>query len=112
MRRAVPWIAAAVCFLAFGASYLELQRVRQRFGEVTQRTYHDHQDVRQLIIKAALADASEPIVMIGDSITEMAPLPAEIAGHPVVDAGIRGISTSGSNYSPDGSSRASNPTPW
>jgi hypothetical protein len=95
MRRTVPWVIAAVCFLAFGASYLELQRVRQRFGEVTQRPYHDDQDVRQLIIKAALADASEPIVMIGDSITEMAPLPAEIAGHPVVDAGIGGISTSG-----------------
>jgi lysophospholipase L1-like esterase len=95
MRGAVPWIITAACLLAFGASYLELQRVRQRFGEVTQRPYHDHQDVRQFVIKAALADASQPIVMIGDSITEMAPLPAEIAGHPVIDAGIGGISTSG-----------------
>ncbi len=67
--------------------------MRQRFGEATQRPYHDHQDV--FVIKAALADASQPIVVIGDSITEMAPLPAEIADHPVINAGIGGISTSG-----------------
>jgi hypothetical protein len=82
-------LLAGIRRFVFGTS------VRQRFGEVTQRPYHDHQDVRQFVIKAALADASQPIVMIGDSITEMAPLPAEIAGHPVVDAGIGGISTSG-----------------
>ena len=69
--------------------------MRQRFREETRRPYHDHQDVRQFSIKAALADLRQPIVMIGDSITEGAPLPAEIAGHPVVDAGIGGISTSG-----------------
>jgi lysophospholipase L1-like esterase len=90
VRKAVPWIIAAVCFLAFGASCLQLQRMRRRL-----HAYQDHRDVRQFVIRAALADASQPIVVIGDSITEMAPLPAEIAGHPVVNAGIVGISTAG-----------------
>jgi lysophospholipase L1-like esterase len=41
-----------------------------------------------------LIDLKQPIVVIGDSITEMARLPEEIDGHPVVNAGIGGSSIS------------------
>lgn len=92
MKRAAPWIIAAIAIVAFGASFSELQRMRGRFGEVTRHQFHDHQDVRQFEIKAALIDAQSPIVVIGDSITEMARLPEEIGGHPVVNAGIGGAS--------------------
>jgi lysophospholipase L1-like esterase len=94
MWRTLPWILSAVLLIAFGASFSELQRVRKRFGEVTRHAFHDHQDLRQFEIRAALADAERPIVVIGDSITEMAPLPREITGHPVVNSGIRGLRTS------------------
>ncbi|QPF83918.1 SGNH/GDSL hydrolase family protein [Bradyrhizobium genosp. L] len=90
MRRAFPWILTAIFFVAFVASYSELQRVRKRFGEVTQHSFHDHAEVREFMIRAALADAPNPIVVLGDSITEMAPLPRQLCGHPVVNAGVGG----------------------
>jgi len=42
------------------------------------------------MIAAALADAPEPIFVLGDSITEMAALPRELCGHPVINAGVGG----------------------
>lgn len=90
MKRAIPWVVAVVATIAFGASFSELQRVRRRFGEVTRHQFNDHQDVRQFIIRAALAGLDSPIVVIGDSIAEMARFPEEIGGHPVVNAGIGG----------------------
>jgi lysophospholipase L1-like esterase len=85
------WIIAIGAFIAFVASFSELQRVRTRLGEVSR--HHFHEDVRLFIIRAELADAMDrPIVVFGDSITEMARLPAEINGHPAVNAGIGGAS--------------------
>ncbi|VIO68231.1 hypothetical protein CI1B_20180 [Bradyrhizobium ivorense] len=78
MHRALPWILTVVFLVGFVASFTELQRMRKRFGEVSQRTFHDHADVREFMIRAALADAAAPIVVLGDSITEMAPLPREL----------------------------------
>lgn len=37
-----------------------------------------------------MSQAPEPVVFVGDSITEAALLPSEICGHPVVNAGIGG----------------------
>lgn len=88
--RIIPWLFAAVAFIAFGASYSELQRMRARFGEVTRHQFHDHRDVRQFIIRSALEGIEHPIVVIGDSITEMARFPAAINGYPIVNAGIGG----------------------
>jgi lysophospholipase L1-like esterase len=51
---------------------------------------HEHSDVRQFVIAAHLARAKNPIVFLGDSITEAAVLPRAICGHPVVNAGIGG----------------------
>jgi hypothetical protein len=87
MKRAFPRVIAIVATVAFVASFSELQRIRTRFGEVTRHQFHDHQDVRAYMIKAALADLDQPIVVLGDSITEMARLPETINGHPVVNAG-------------------------
>jgi lysophospholipase L1-like esterase len=64
--------------------------MRTRFGEVTRHQFHDHQDVRQFMIRAALAGLDQPIVVLGDSITEMARLPETIGDKPVVNAGIGG----------------------
>jgi lysophospholipase L1-like esterase len=93
MWRAFPWVLSAVLLIAFGASFSELQRVRKRFGEVTRHTFHDHQDVRRFIIRSEIVQTKRPIVVFGDSITEMAPLPREIAGYRVINAGIGAIRT-------------------
>ncbi|MCS3449424.1 MULTISPECIES: SGNH/GDSL hydrolase family protein [Bradyrhizobium] len=64
--------------------------MRNRFGEVSQHGFHDHAAVREFMIRAALADAPAPIVVLGDSITEMAPLPRLLCGRPVINAGVGG----------------------
>ncbi|MBR1249408.1 SGNH/GDSL hydrolase family protein [Bradyrhizobium sp. AUGA SZCCT0169] len=91
--RAIPWILAIVSTIAFAASFSELTRVRKRFGEITQHTFHDHTDVRQAIIRTSLSQATRPIIIVGDSIAEMAPLPIEVSGHEVINAGIGGITS-------------------
>src|ERR1700722_8622529 len=90
MKRAFPWIIAAVATVAFAASYSELQRMRMRFGEVTRHHFHDHQEVRQFMIKTALIGLDRPIVILGDNITEMAKLPDTINGRPMVNASVGG----------------------
>jgi lysophospholipase L1-like esterase len=90
MKRLAPWVIAAIAFVAFAASFSELQRIRKRFGEVTRHTFHDHQDVRWRVIRAHLAEADNPIIIIGDSITEMAQFPESISGKRVINGGIGG----------------------
>ncbi len=51
---------------------------------------HEHSDVREFVIAAHLARAENPIVFLGDSITEAAVLPDSICGHSVINAGIGG----------------------
>ena len=79
IREFVPWTTAIIAVVAFGASFSELQRVRGRFGELSQSQArnHPHFDVRKFIIRAALQDAEKPIVVIGDSITEMGEIPGD-----------------------------------
>jgi hypothetical protein len=90
MRRSIPWIVATTAFIAFCISFSELQRMRMRFGEVTHHQFHDHQDVRQFMIRAAVDGLESPIVVLGDSIVEMARLPETLCGKPVLNAGIGG----------------------
>lgn len=90
MQRAFPWALSVVLFIAFVASFSELQRMRGRFGEVSRHTFHDHADIRLRVIKAAMAQEKDPIVIFGDSVAEMAHLPGEICGKPVINAGIGG----------------------
>jgi lysophospholipase L1-like esterase len=51
---------------------------------------HEHSKVREIIIDMQLARAKNPIVFLGDSLTEVAVLPRSICGHAVVNAGIGG----------------------
>jgi len=51
---------------------------------------HAHVSVRQFVIRSQLSQVKDPIVFVGDSITESAFLPATICGHPVVSAGLGG----------------------
>jgi hypothetical protein len=67
MNRSIPWVLFVVALVAFGASFSELERMRARFGEVTRHQFHDHLDVRQFMIRAALAGLDRPIVILGDS---------------------------------------------
>jgi lysophospholipase L1-like esterase len=98
IRRYLPWTIAAIAVIAFGFSFAELQRVRARFGELTHHKFHDHQDVRRFMIGVALSETSKPIVVLGDSVVEMARLPVELCGHPVVNAGIGGATASDISY--------------
>jgi lysophospholipase L1-like esterase len=50
----------------------------------------EHVDVRTFIIRLKLARATEPVVVLGDSIVEASDLPQSICGHTVVNAGIGG----------------------
>ncbi|WP_375762615.1 SGNH/GDSL hydrolase family protein [Bradyrhizobium sp. B025] len=50
---------------------------------------HEHSDVRQFMIRQELQRVG-PVVVLGDSITEAAPLPKTICGHAIVNAGIGG----------------------
>ena len=94
LKRGTPWIITAIALVAFGASFSELQRLRGRFGEVSHHQFHDHKDVRSFMIKTELAGAAaeHPIVVIGDSIVEMARLPDKIEDVPVINAGVGGAS--------------------
>ncbi len=47
--------------------------------------------IRSLIIRDAIQEAKEPIVVVGDSITQSADLPATLCGHPVINAGVGGM---------------------
>ena len=51
----------------------------------------DQPQIRASEISLKLSTVRDPIVFIGDSITEGAPLPKEICGRPTIDAGISGL---------------------
>jgi lysophospholipase L1-like esterase len=84
---------SAAFFAGFGASYVHSKRLEARLELATHPLYHRHADVRQFIIRTALDGVPSPIVVLGDSITEMAPLPDSACGHPVINAGVGGAAT-------------------
>ena len=48
---------------------------------------------RPLLIKSALKDASDPVIVLGDSIVAFASFPRTVCGRPIVNAGIGGSTT-------------------
>jgi lysophospholipase L1-like esterase len=52
-----------------------------------------HRTARQLVVWRTLARLDDPIVILGDSIVEASTLPRSLCGHPIVNAGIGGAST-------------------
>ncbi len=83
MKHAIPWIVAAMAALGLAVTFLELQRDRGR------KVRHPAL-FREFVIRSDLAEATAPILVIGDSITEGAKLPREIAGRAVINGGIDG----------------------
>lgn len=55
-------------------------------------------DLRSFVVKLHLSLVEEPVIFLGDSIVQRAPLPSSICGHPVVNAGIE--ATSSKTYLP------------
>jgi lysophospholipase L1-like esterase len=52
-----------------------------------------HRATRQFVIQSTLARFDDAVVVLGDSIVEASTLPRSICGHPIVNAGIGGVST-------------------
>ena len=53
-----------------------------------------HRQARQLVVYYTLSRTDQPIVIVGDSIAEASTLPRTLCGHPIVNAGLNGASTS------------------
>jgi lysophospholipase L1-like esterase len=53
----------------------------------------EHRYTRQLILRYTFSRVDDPIIVLGDSITEAATLPASACGHTIVNAGLNGAST-------------------
>jgi len=52
-----------------------------------------HRQARQFIVHYTLSRVDNPIILVGDSLTEASTLPRELCGHPIVNAGLNGAST-------------------
>jgi len=52
-----------------------------------------HRQARQLVLHYTLSRVDNPIILVGDSITEASTLPREQCGHVIVNAGLNGAST-------------------
>jgi len=52
-----------------------------------------HRHTRQVILHYTLSRAEQPIMVLGDSITEASTLPRSYCDHPLVNAGLDGAST-------------------
>jgi hypothetical protein len=52
-----------------------------------------HRHTRQVILHYTLSRAEQPIIVLGDSITEASTLPRSYCNHPLVNAGLDGAST-------------------
>jgi hypothetical protein len=72
----------AIGVLAAGASYFRKEAVTE-----------SHRQARQVILHYTFSRADQPIIVLGDSITEASTLPRSLCGHAVVNAGLDGAST-------------------
>jgi hypothetical protein len=52
-----------------------------------------HRRVRQVILHYTLSRVEQPIIVVGDSITEASTLPRSLCDHPLINAGLDGAST-------------------
>ena len=68
--------------LAVGLSYLRKETVAD-----------SHRQARQLVLRYTLSRLDQPIVIVGDSVTEASTPPRAVCGHPIVNAGLNGAST-------------------
>jgi lysophospholipase L1-like esterase len=80
--RYVALAVLAVAALAVGVSYFRKD------------VAGSHRQARQLVLYYTLSRLDQPVIILGDSITEASTLPRTLCGHPVVNAGLNGASTS------------------
>jgi lysophospholipase L1-like esterase len=71
----------AIGVLAAGWSYLGKDAAAE-----------SHRYARQIILYYTLSRAEQPIIVVGDSLTEASTLPRTLCGHAVVNAGLNGAS--------------------
>jgi lysophospholipase L1-like esterase len=72
----------AIGALAAALSYLKKEAVAD-----------SHRRARQIILYYTLSRIDQPIIIIGDSLTEASTLPRAVCGHPIINAGLDGAST-------------------
>lgn len=68
--------------VAIGVSYVRKQSIPDL-----------HRRTRQIILHYTLSRVDNPIIIVGDSIVEASTPPRELCGHPIVNAGLDGAST-------------------
>jgi lysophospholipase L1-like esterase len=68
--------------LAAGFSYFRTEAVAD-----------SHRQARQFVLHYTLSRVENPIILVGDSITEASTLPRTLCGHGIVNAGLNGAST-------------------
>lgn len=73
----------AIGALVAGASHLRKEVVAD-----------SHRQARQYVLHYTLSRSDQPVVIVGDSITEASTLPRTFCGHAIVNAGVNGASTS------------------
>jgi lysophospholipase L1-like esterase len=81
-RARIGMVVLAIGVLAAGASYFRKQPATE-----------SHRYARQVILYYTLSRADQPIIIVGDSLTEASTLPRTFCGHPVVNAGLNGASS-------------------
>lgn len=75
-------VVLAIGAVAAGISYFRKETVAD-----------SHRHIRQVILHYTLSRATQPIIVLGDSITEASTLPRSFCNHAVVNAGLDGAST-------------------
>lgn len=58
-----------------------------------QAFFESHRRSRQVILHYTLSRVDNPVIVVGDSVVEASALPRELCGHPIVNAGLDGAST-------------------
>jgi len=77
----------AIVVLAIGAVAAGISYFRK------QADVDSHRHTRQVILHYTFSRAEQPIIVLGDSITEASTLPRSLCNHAVVNAGLDGAST-------------------
>jgi lysophospholipase L1-like esterase len=91
-NQAAAYVVAIIALIAFGAAFSEMRKARDRYWKLAELKAHDHlhRETREFIIRASMDGQANPIVVFGDSVTEMARFPEIVGDHSLVNAGIGG----------------------
>ncbi|WP_426433801.1 SGNH/GDSL hydrolase family protein [Bradyrhizobium genosp. P] len=84
-------VTLGTTILALGVTLAQLRQTKAELKH--QASTGTHAQIRQWVIRQHLMRAKDsPVIVLGDSITEAAPLPPSICGHVVINAGVGGAS--------------------